>query len=355
MIVFNTPHNKMFNYIINRFLKLEVFSDDNELDNKIEELMPKYLRREQYRKCKQTFEELYQMTQDKFNHEMTAFHEFVLYKFLEYIEEIQEEDESINLLFFDDKARNLIEQAKQDDLQDLEYEDLFEVETEDNQYYDVSYYYDDLFDDTDFLMIPYLYNECSLGCVDLEEYFGIDIDFYFELLPLDIRKKYKNKYIRLGTGVRNFILFTRDKINYGSLYKIFWNGKKHIFENEIRTILDNLMTFYFKKNDDEILWSSFVENDTIRFQICKRFHEEKKVLFQIQCANKDIFVEGYEKQLLNYSEKYDTAYYVVICFTDEEYEHIEDFIKKYVYTDKITLYINIYIFDARYKASASKL
>jgi fido (protein-threonine AMPylation protein) len=44
----------------------------------IEEILPKYLYREQYHKCVKTLEEIYYWTRDKFYHELNAIHEFVL-------------------------------------------------------------------------------------------------------------------------------------------------------------------------------------------------------------------------------------------------------------------------------------
>ena len=52
-------------------------------------IYPKYLYREQYNKCIKILKELYQWTNDKFYHEMTAFHEIALNGFLEYMSDIQ--------------------------------------------------------------------------------------------------------------------------------------------------------------------------------------------------------------------------------------------------------------------------
>lgn len=365
MIVFETPHQETFNYIINRFLKLEVFNNEESLDLIIDAIMPEYLRREQYLKCKQTFEELYQWTEDDFVHQMLAFHEFTLYRFINYVSLLQEDDDDYNLLLFDTKARNLINKAAKEDLLEIEVFEQSEDKTDDflenelceceKRYYDVYGYADYLFSDLDFLQIPNLYNDRQLGNLNLEDYFGINIDFYFDLLPLDIRKKYKSKHITLHGELDDFIKFITNKLNYGSLSKILWHDNKPISETEIGIILDNLMTFYLKNNDDEILWTFKVKADVIDFEIYRRFDEGNKVLFQLRRANKRHLVKGYEQYLLKKSDKYKSAEYVIICFTDEEYKLANNFISNYVYTETITLYINIQIFDARKKKSASKL
>ena len=87
MICFQTQYQKLYNHIIHNFLKVEVYNDETDIGDIIEMTLPKYLYREQYNKCLKTFRELYDWTQDKFYHDMTAFHELVLYKFLDYMSE----------------------------------------------------------------------------------------------------------------------------------------------------------------------------------------------------------------------------------------------------------------------------
>ncbi|MEK4273187.1 hypothetical protein [Paenibacillus sp. FSL R7-0026] len=91
MILFNTNHVKVYNYIINHFLKIEIYNDDSDGDigDKLEIILPKYLFREQYQKCKVIFEELLIWTEDNFYHNMSAFHELALYAFLEYLSDMR--------------------------------------------------------------------------------------------------------------------------------------------------------------------------------------------------------------------------------------------------------------------------
>ncbi len=53
MILFNTNHLKVYNYIIHHFLEVEIFNGDKDIDigDKLEIILPKYLFREQYQKC----------------------------------------------------------------------------------------------------------------------------------------------------------------------------------------------------------------------------------------------------------------------------------------------------------------
>lgn len=89
MILFDTYHQEVYNYIIHQFLEIEIFNEDTNIGDMIEILLPKYLYREQYFKCVKTFEELLQWTSDTFYHQMGAFHELLLYNFIDYMAELQ--------------------------------------------------------------------------------------------------------------------------------------------------------------------------------------------------------------------------------------------------------------------------
>lgn len=86
MIVFQTSHQEMYNRIIHNFLDIEVFNGITDLVDIAEEIVPTYLFREQYQKCLEVLKNLYYWTEDNFTHEMSAFHELMLYKFINYME-----------------------------------------------------------------------------------------------------------------------------------------------------------------------------------------------------------------------------------------------------------------------------
>ena len=73
MIAFNSYNCDIYNYIIHYFLEGEVFGEDIDIGDIIEIIVPKYLYREQYCKCKKTLEEIYFWTDDSFYHYMSAF------------------------------------------------------------------------------------------------------------------------------------------------------------------------------------------------------------------------------------------------------------------------------------------
>lgn len=92
MIIFNTENYELYNEIIHNFLYVEVFENPKiDKGDILEEILPKYLFREQYKKSLKVLDELYEWTDDKFFHEMGCFHEMMLYYFLEHISYIKKE------------------------------------------------------------------------------------------------------------------------------------------------------------------------------------------------------------------------------------------------------------------------
>ena len=352
MILFQTYHQEVYNHIIHHFLEMEVFNEDTDIGDMIEILMPKYLYREQYSKCTKIFKELLHWTEDSFYHQMGAFHELLLYNFIDYMAELQKQLPKFNQIYFDEKGHLLIEQASQIDFVEndewtlKEYREIF---------YDIFSYPDSLFEDTDFLFIDAIYNKRKVGDTHIEELLGINIDYYFELFPLDIQEQYKTKHVTLTSEVSSMLKYINNRIQYGNLYKLFWENDIPVKEERIQLILENIMDAYFYNQEVEITREALLGNGKVDFKLYKTNHEEEKLLIEIKRGNSSYLKKGYEKQLTDYmlSTNYKNAFYLIACFTDSEYERSVRFIRNHVYTDKIQLYINISILDLRKRKTAS--
>lgn len=257
MIVFQTIHQELFNYILHNFLEIEVFNEDTDLGDMIEILLPKYLYREQYRSCIKALKELFLWTEDSFYHEMRALHELLLFHFVEYMAELQQDLPDFNQIYIDEKGHSLIEQAIKADCDedgDLESEDYREI------YYDIFLYPDFLFTDTDFLLIDKIYNTRKAGKPFIEEMLGINIDYYFELLPMDIQEQYKTKHITLTSEISSMLKYIEKRIRYGNLYKLFWENNHPVKEERIQLILENIMDAYFYNQEVEITREALLGN-----------------------------------------------------------------------------------------------
>lgn len=341
---------KYYNHLIHEFLCVEMYSDSqDETDELIELLMPPYLRREQFLKCRQVFQELYEWTADSFMHSLTSFHELALYVFIEYMSDLQNDIEDFNAIFFDEETKELLKEACEKEQKDYPNERV-----DDEAYFDLSWATDWLFDDLDFLMIPDLQARRALGDSSLEYYYGINIDYYFEMLPLDIQRKYKTNHITLTGELIDLIAYIERRIKYGSLNKLFWNEEKPITEPQIQLVLENVIDAYFEGKPVDITREAQLSDGKIDFKFYKNM--EERVLIEIKRANSSYLKKGYEEQLLSYlqSSNYTNAFYLIVCFTDHDFERATSFIRENVYTDTIHLYINISILDARKRRPASK-
>lgn len=209
MILLETEHIETYNYIIHRFLKLEIFNECINIGDMIEEFVPKYLYREQYKKCVKTLEDLFYWSNDNFYHQLTAFHEIVLYAFIEYMGDIQDTLDDFNEIYFDKRSRELIKKSAEFDFEECGEFSLKEYEED---YYELHRYSDYLFADTDFLMLDILYNDHQFGSGKIEEMLRTNIDYYFEILPLDIQEKYKTNHITLNGEIHEMLNYIKNRI-----------------------------------------------------------------------------------------------------------------------------------------------
>ena len=105
MIIFPNLYYKKLNYIVHHFLDCSVFLEGIDVGDWVEEIFSKYLYREQFQKCMSVLDELYNWTEDQFTHQMTAFHEFALFHFLDLLYSEQEVDEEyFNKTYFDKES-----------------------------------------------------------------------------------------------------------------------------------------------------------------------------------------------------------------------------------------------------------
>lgn len=355
MIIFQTEHQELYNHIIHRFLAIRMFNGEEDLGDIIEMLLPKYLYREQYSKCVKVFKELFLWTEDKFYHEMSAFHEIALYEFINDISELQIDIPDFKEIYFDEKCDKLISEAVQKDYGMEDNKQILKQYKE--SYYDVSIYTDVLFEDTDFTFLDSIYNDHRCGNSLIEETLGIDIDYYFEILPLDIQEQFKTGHITLTAEISSFLKYIEQRIAYGNLYRLFWEQDEPVKEERIHLILENIMDAYFHNQDVEITREAVLGDGKVDFKIYRNDQEDEKILVEVKRASSTYLKKGYEKQLTSYmqSSRYKNAFYLIACFTDDDYDKAVRFIREHVYTDTIQLYINISILDLRKRKVPSLL
>ncbi len=357
MICFATEHSDVYNKIIHGFLWRDIFcNDDIDIGDIIEEIAPKYLRREQYEKCEKTMIELYEWTGDIYEHDMTCFHELMLSNYLDYLAPLKDDLENFKDIFFDEETKKMIHEVSKRDYKKYGKEDGLTIKDIEDIFYDLSSYADFLFTDSDFEFLDYLYNERKHNLPIIAEKLGIDLDYYFDILPMDIQNKYKSHNITLTGEVSELLKFVQKTITNGSLSKLFWEKDTPIREDKIQIILENLMEAYFYNKGVDITREALLATGKVDFKLHRNNGENEKILIEIKKASNPYLKAGYENQLIDYirTSNCTNAFYLIICFTDKEYEKAVNFIRNNIYTDSYHMYINISILDVRKKVPASK-
>lgn len=333
MILFPDGDIKLYNYIIHKLLETELYSDDSfDIGDQIENFMPKYLFREQYAKCVKTFDELYDWTTDNFYHTLSVFHELALNNFLEFMASYRQNCPDFDKIYFDKKAHEMIKEAAKADF-DMQPEDEqdFTLEECEQFYYDLRCYADSIFLDT-------------------------DIDLYYDILPMDIQKKHQSKHITLVGEIDELLSFIDHRIHEGNLFELFWENGVSVNEERIHVVLENIMHAYFYHHPVDISRESMVGGTgKVDFKLYKADEPEEKILIEVKLAKSSRLDSGYKKQLTEYlqSSRYINAFYLIACFTDEDFDKAARFSKKYAPHGHIQPYTNISILDLRMRKPPS--
>jgi len=357
MILFRTEFTEYFNKKIHIFLDAEIFYDDSGmvLDDLLDIFFPKYLIREQRKKCKEVMEDLFDWTGDDYWHTVTAFHEMGLYYFLEFIQDLRKDTPEFDSIYYD----------KEDEVEikglwgKIDIKGMFEGEVKNTKdladfIHDIGTTQELCFEDTDFLLLPDLSNNHSADNIVLEELMGIDFDYYKELLPKDIRLRYEKQLTQLSLfdGMWKMLDFIADRILYRGLHKAFWDKDRMIKEPDAQVLLDSLFAAYLKDKGLDISREVDLGTGKIDFKFYKNYKE--KVLIEVKLGNNLSLVEkGIKNQLPHYMDaaKYEDAFYLVICHSKKDIEKIRQFFENY----KPSKNIVPLIFDASKKTIASKL
>ncbi len=219
MIIFNTDNYKFYNYIIHHFMKMEELDLDVNIKPFLKKYIFSYLYREQFSKSCQCVKDIYNWTINEVPHFLDTFHEVVLYGIIQSMNDLQEKNPDFNNLYFDENARKIIHKIARKDQKELPNFTFQELKEE---YYNTFNYYDVLFADLDFLYLEKFYNSQNLGNNTLIKNLGINLEYYFDILPKDIQKNYQTGHITFNGEIIELIHFLEDEIENRDLAKLFW-------------------------------------------------------------------------------------------------------------------------------------
>lgn len=342
MILFKSQHSQIFNKLIHNCLGFSIYDSIIDIGDAIDEILPKYLRREQFIKCKEAFDDLYTWSSDKFDHELTVFHQLALYKFMEYA--VDQYGDDFKIIGFDKKLLKKINEFVAFECKKVgkKYSKAME-----NKFYNIKWLLENMFTNTDFLLIESLYINGSLDKY-LKQNMHI-ANLYWDILPVEFQKKYEPINVNIDSEMKSLIEFMQRSIDLGNLSFMFWKNGKPMDESHIQIVLENIFDSYFYNREIDITRESVVGRGKIDFKFYKS--KKEKTLFEIKKACTSYLKHGYEKQIIDYMNSIhcNKAYYIIFCFTDDEIKKVQHFIDNLNKNKTFNEFINIVVLDVRIK------
>ncbi|MCI8347508.1 MAG: hypothetical protein HFJ12_06160 [Bacilli bacterium] len=344
-------HSEFYNHVIHFFMEVEGFPKDEKIKTFLMKYANKMLVKEQFDKCFQTMRELFYWTRDSSYHYMRGFHEVMLYDFLIYIASLQEKILDFEDRYFDPVGLEMITSLVKTDKEDMPEESLDLLQ---EYYFDVGGYEDGIFQDTDFLDIVTLCNDHTFKDDNLIKRLGINMDYYFDILPRDIRNRYKTGHCTLSGEISALVGFIKEEIEHRDLYKLFWHHKTSVGMSKMKFILDHIILFYFQKLEIDICWDILETDNSLTFIFYKKRDQDIKVMMKLIGIQNRILKEEMVNNMFSESGQFNNSFFVFLASNKEEKKCIIDFISNYIYKDHIRLYLNVTIFDYHKRSVPSK-
>ncbi len=263
--------------------------------------------------------------EDDFLHELMPFDEFVLYKILQFQYESTDDGFVLN-----EEVDNFIESNKQ-------YFEEGELELLSENDIDSNFIIGLIFEDIDFLDVPLLYKYYKTNPKFLDEFAHVDLDYYVDLMPPDIRQEYLNNKkkdivfnnINIETVEEfNNIVYTlvikfRDLIVNKRGYKFLYNGNEPINENGVQDLFRLVTQVYEEIYDLDIS----PEVDTCRGRLDFKISRgsKYKAIIEFKLDSNSNVEEGIKFQLPLYMKTENSKFgvFVLVCYSNKRFDEYE--------------------------------
>lgn len=280
MIIFNssTSFGAYYNYKIHQFLEVEF--DDHlfemhlisrsskradhlaffnqltsaQLDELKEELSPFFMERrlldDDLQKCFETALDLFDWTQDQLPHPLDNLHSYALYGFLLYMEELADDLEFFDDVYFNDTEDEEFIANLWQHLDREQYDVFTTVDELRNYLHDVNCLLDECFEDIDFITFS------EMICSDLEAHQEVPADLlaeYAELVPQDILAHYQKFQSEHDDSLFRLVGKLLDEFARNLIYRrehqLMWEGEHPKHETQIQFILASILRYGFYGHD----------------------------------------------------------------------------------------------------------
>lgn len=338
---FNTILQKMLQEVILFFIEI---GRDEDFDSIYSFVFPDTLEINKEEADKQ-LSRLENYIRDEFNHNLSPFDEYVVYKIISFVEEVIYEDGEEDDSFF-------IKLGAQIQKSDLQSEEKIILENV-NQPIDLVGL---LFEDLDFLDLHRYWEIYKTQPEIVTDFFHINLDDYKELLPGDIFEEYlslkrarniapepeitvnisneKNFYLMIET------FFDRLKFNiaHKNGHRVINNKNGALDENGVQAFIEIAAKMFFHSHQIDISSEVATGRGLVDFKFS--YGSEYKVLVEVKLSTHNKIASGYKLQLPVYlhADESSNGIFVLICFSKEDYERQEEYLNDYdtdLYTIKM--------------------
>lgn len=272
---------------------------------------------------------LYRHIVDNYNHPITSLDEYTLYSILSFVYDGTDDGFPI-----EDIIKEKLESNKFNKLRDGELRLLSSI-------YDVGNLMGVCFEDIDFLDVG-IYFEWFKKRPDLfEKYAHIDLDYYKEIMPVDILQEYiqikesrqdikkVNRVVenmRIGSKEEFYeIVFNAVKefnkvIVHNKLHRILKRDHRQADEKDVQILFNLISKYFFKPYNIVALPEVDTGRGTVDFYICQGL--EYRALIEFKLASSTQKKEGLQYQLPLYLivEDIEFGIFVLICYDDKSYD-----------------------------------
>lgn len=352
-----------FNELLHDFLEANFFSlHGAEFRKRKEEKDPVYLEdleiffpaehfvRENLEKCEKVVEDLFIWSKDEFCHHLDELHQYALYNFLMYMDDLLKDGE--DKIFFNNKEdRVAIDKLwERMDFEEYEFVDKKDLA---GFAHDAIVMAEAFTEDIDFITFPWLIAKASADDADVPR--GL-LDYYADFIPEDVVKYYRENHKHSGIleeDLDRFFATLIHDVAYRHHGRLLWHKSKTANETEAKDLLQALM--------ESFAWSVEVlidrEVDTgpgdVDFRVASR--KDHKALIEVKLASNSGLVAGLAKQLPRYmdAEKCKLGYYVVVCYSESQLQKAQKLARMNLEDAKSN--IKVIVLDAVKKVVPSKL
>ncbi|MEC0093820.1 hypothetical protein [Paenibacillus macquariensis] len=362
--------NQYVNNVLKQFFEMFIeFANNLEFEDIYAEAFPQHLRRDP-EFCLERLEQLNGYILDDFFHNILPLDEYIIYHVLVFMDEATDLEEEIDI-FTHEKDAFL---AKNKKYLSEEQNDLI------NGLDNINDIIGFIFDDVDFLDVGLLFQHYVNNPVNFEKFFHVNLDFYVELMPNDIREKYseiknkvedksvdkissnleyanfdsKEEFIEVIRGTMNKFSFY---VKHKKLYKLINGSEKSLSEKEFQILCGFYLEIYLKGFDLDISPEVDTGRGSLDFKIsCGKKY---KAVIEFKMDTNSNLNKGIEYQLPLYQHVTEVDYgvYAIVCIEDNSYNKNDYFREKATeISNKYGVLIEYFCIDARKnKESASKI